>query len=110
LSAAIGLSAEFPSCLAYIRSMRPAPPHANATLADLLAIPEEQRRHEIIDGELVEKDAATGRHGEAQARLSRALGPYDRRPGGHPPGGWRFATETEIQLAPNQIFRPDVAG
>src|SRR5258706_8899745 len=90
--------------------MRPPPPHANAMLADLLAIPEDERRHEIIDGELVEKDAATGRHGETQARLSGELGPYDRRPGGRLPGGWRFATETEIQLAPNEIFRPDVAG
>ena len=44
------------------------------TIADLLAIPEERRRHEVIDGELVEKEAASGRHGGAQARLSRTLG------------------------------------
>ncbi len=41
-----------------------------ATVADLLAIPEEHRRHEIIDGVLVEKEAASGRHGGAQVRIA----------------------------------------
>jgi len=81
-----------------------------ATIADLLAIPEGKRRHEIVDGLLFEKDAATGKHGGAQVRLARTLGPYDRRSGGRAPGGWWFATEVEIQLAPDQVFRPDVAG
>lgn len=82
----------------------------DATAADLFAIPEERRRHELIDGELVEKEAASGRHGAAQARLSRRLGPYDRRPGGKWPGGWWFATEVEVQLAEALVLRPDVAG
>lgn len=38
---------------------RPARP---ATIEDLLAIPEERRRHELIDGEIHEKGAATGEH------------------------------------------------
>lgn len=84
--------------------------HHRATLADLLAIPEEYRRHEIIDGVLVEKEAATGRHGGAQGRIFRQLGPYDRRPGGRWPGGWWFATEAEVQFSDSQIYRPDVAG
>ena len=81
-----------------------------ATLADLLAIPEGQRRHEVIDGVLVEKQAASGAHGKAQGRLNAKLYPYDRRPGGRSPGGWHFLTEVEVELAPNQIVRPDVAG
>jgi len=81
-----------------------------ATIADLLAIPEEHRRHELIDGVLVEKEAASGRHGGAQVRIARRLGPYDRRAGGPLPGGWWFGTEVEIQLADTQVFRPDVAG
>jgi len=84
--------------------------HRRATIEDLLAIPEAQRRHEIVDGTLIEKEAATGRHGGAQVRLSRKLGPYDRRPGGRWPGGWWFAIEVEIQFAPDQVFRPDIAG
>ncbi|MBI2388382.1 MAG: Uma2 family endonuclease [Deltaproteobacteria bacterium] len=81
-----------------------------ATVADLLNIPDELRRHEIIDGELIEKEAASGRHGGAQGRLFRKLGPYDRKPGGRWPGGWWFATEVEVQLAPDEVYRPDVVG
>jgi Uma2 family endonuclease len=81
-----------------------------ATIADLLAIPEAHRRHEVIDGALIEKEAASGRHGGAQARLSRTLGPYDRRPGGRWPGGWWFATEVEVKFEDTEVFRPDVAG
>jgi Uma2 family endonuclease len=88
---------------------RPAKVHA-ATLGDLLAIPERDRRHEVIDGVLIEKDAASGRHGGAQVRLARHLGPYDRRPGGRWPGGWWFATESEIAFEEIEVFRPDVAG
>ncbi len=59
---------------------------------------------------LVEKEAASGRHGAAQGRLFRHLGPYDRHPGGGWPGGWWFATEVEVQFEESQVFRPDVAG
>lgn len=81
-----------------------------ATITDLLAIPEEHRRHEIIDGVLVEKEAASGRHGGAQVQIAQWLRPYGRRPGGRWPGGWWFATEVEIQFDDTQVFRPDVAG
>ncbi len=80
------------------------------TIDDLIAIPEEQRRHEIVDGQLVEKEAASGRHGRAQVRLARELGPFDRRPGGREPGGWWFATEVEILFAPEAVYKPDIAG
>lgn len=84
----------------------------NATLADLLAIPEEIRRHELVDGEILEKEAASGRHGGAQSRLGRVLGPFDRGPGGPPgsPGGWWIASEVEIFFDPSNTLRPDCAG
>jgi Uma2 family endonuclease len=81
-----------------------------ATIADLLAIPEERRRHEVIDGVLIEKEAASGRHGGAQLRLGEQLGPYNRRPGRRWPGGWWLATEVEVQFEDTQVVRPDVAG
>ena len=81
-----------------------------ATLADLVAIPEENRRHEIIDGVLHPKKANNVRHGQAQIRLPRLLGPYDRKPGGKWPGGWWIAAEVEVLLAEDQIYRPDLAG
>src|SRR5260221_5474291 len=81
-----------------------------ATIDDLLAIPEERRHHEVVAGDLVEKEAASGRHGGAQGRLFRKLGPYDRGPGGRGPGGWWFATEAEVMLARDEVYRPDIAG
>ncbi len=81
-----------------------------ATLEDLLAIPEEARRHELIDGVIVEKGAASGEHGGVQRRLSARIDPFERRPGGRWPGGWWFATEVDVYFDPANTFRPDVAG
>ncbi len=82
-----------------------------ATLEDLLAMPEEER-YEIIGGELIPKEAGSQKHGGAQTRLARSLGPFDRRSGGPPdrPGGWWFATEVLTQFGPSEQRRPDVAG
>jgi Uma2 family endonuclease len=85
-------------------------PDRRATIADLYAIPEELRRHELVDGEIMEKGAATGEHGAAQAGLVTALGSrFSRRPGGRWPGGWWLATEVEIVFG-DDVFRPDVVG
>ena len=84
-------------------------PTGEATLADLLALPEEGRGYEIIDGALVEKETSA-EHGVAQSRISRLLGPFDRKPGGREPGGWWFATEVLIDFGPKQQLRPDVVG
>lgn len=82
-----------------------------ATIEDLYAIPEEERRHELIDGELIEKGATTGEHGGSQAGVLSTLGGrFSRRPGGRWPGGWWFATEVEILLSRGNIVRPDVVG
>ena len=83
---------------------------APATLADLLAIPEETRRHELIEGAIEDKGAATGEHGAAQNKLSVFTGPFGRRPGGRWPGGWWFATEVDVYFDPANTFRPDMAG
>jgi len=81
-----------------------------ATLVDLLAIPEERRRHELIEGSIVEKGAATGEHGAVQRKLSAYVDPYDQRPGGRRPGGWWSATETDVYFDASNTFRPDVVG
>lgn len=85
------------------------PTPGEATLADLLALPDKGHGYEILDGELIEKEASA-EHGVAQSRIGRLLGPFDRRPGGRLPGGWWFATEVLIEFAPEQQLRPDVAG
>ncbi len=88
-----------------------APERRLATVDDLLAIPEAERFHEIIDGELVPKAMPSPLHGGAQAELTAeitgAYGPRHRERG---PGGWLFATETEIQFEAHQIYRPDISG
>lgn len=85
--------------------------HIPATLEDLLSIPENERFHEIIAGEIVRKAMPSFRHGATQGGLAQRLrGPYHRRPGGRFPGGWWFATETEVRFEDHEIYRPDVAG
>lgn len=82
-----------------------------ATLPDLLAIPEDKRFHEIIDGEMIPKAMPSFEHGDAQSALAARLkGPFQRRPGGKQPGGWWIGTEIEIAFAPDQVYRPDIAG
>ncbi|MCC6524959.1 MAG: Uma2 family endonuclease [Polyangiaceae bacterium] len=81
-----------------------------STAEDLFAIPEERRRHELIEGVLAEKGAASAEHGAAQRKLSACIDPFDRRPSGSSPGGWWFATEVEIVLDDHDVVRPDVVG
>jgi Uma2 family endonuclease len=81
-----------------------------ATEVDLLALPEEGRGFELIDGELVEKQGGF-RHGRAHFNLAGLLSPYGRRTGGSDRrGGWWFLLEQLVELSPGQILRPDVAG
>lgn len=88
-----------------------APRMQPATVADLLAIPEGERFHEIVDGELVRKALPSIRHGMAQMGIGDAItGPYGPRARGRGPGGWLFASEVEITLDAVQVYRPDVAG
>jgi Uma2 family endonuclease len=88
-----------------------APERRLASAKDLVAIPEEERFHEVIDGELVRKALPSLRHGVAQIELSSELtGAYGPRARGRGPGGWVFASEVEIELEVRQVYRPDVAG
>jgi Uma2 family endonuclease len=82
-----------------------------AALADLLALPEEDH-YELVDGELVQKEAGSVRHGQAQGAAFHLLSPYRRKPGGPPdrPGGWWFSTEALIDFGEPNARMPDVAG
>ena len=84
-------------------SRRDKPPRAG--IADLLAIPEEQRFHELIDGEIVEKAAPSGEHGGTQASLATKLA----APFGCRSGGWRFATSVDVRFR-EDVCCPDVVG
>jgi Uma2 family endonuclease len=88
-----------------------APRPEPATLADLLSIPEGERFHEVVDGQLVRKAVPSMRHGAAQMGIADEIaGPYGPRSRGRGPGGWVFASEVEIFFAATQTYRPDAAG
>lgn len=81
-----------------------------ATVADLMALPEATRFHEVVAGELVQKATPTGEHGATQAALTSSLfASFSRPAGGRVPGGWWFETEVEIELERQEVYRPDVA-
>lgn len=81
-----------------------------ATLADFLAIPEETRFHELIDGAIVEKTAPSFDHGDAQSGVVLELkGNFQKPPRGGRPGGWWIVTEVEVLLG-DDVFRPDITG
>jgi Uma2 family endonuclease len=82
-----------------------------ATLEDFCAIPEAQRFHELIGGELIEKAAPSGEHGGAQAGVVGAVwSPFHRGSGPGGPGGWWIVTEVEVLLVEAEIVRPDITG
>jgi Uma2 family endonuclease len=88
-----------------------APNLPKATLADLLAMAEDERkRHELIEGAILERGAATGLHAGVQTLLVESVSPFNRRPGGRWPGGWWIATEPDIYFDEENTLRPDVAG
>ncbi len=81
-----------------------------ASLAEFWAIPEASRFHELIAGELIEKAAPSGEHGDAQAGIVGALrSPFQRGSGRGGPGGWWIQSEVEVRLG-DEIVRPDVVG
>jgi Uma2 family endonuclease len=82
----------------------------SATTVDLLAIPEHERFHELIAGEIVPKASPSAEHGTAQRKLGEFVGPFDRRPGSRWPGGWWLMTEVEVEFDTSETYRPDVVG
>jgi Uma2 family endonuclease len=85
-------------------------PHI-ATLHEFWAIPEAERFHELIAGEVTEKAHPSGEHGSAQAGIVGAVLPSFHRPTrGGGPGGWWIATEVEVLLETGEVVRPDILG
>jgi Uma2 family endonuclease len=82
-----------------------------ASVANLLAIPEAERHHELIGGEIVEKAVPSGEHADAQGGVIGSLRPpFQRKPDGGGPGGWWILPEVEVLLETSDVVRPDVSG
>ena len=82
-----------------------------ATLADLLAVPEEQRV-ELIGGIIVDRAAPSFDHGQAQGGITESVRPTFGRPpgGGSSPGGWWIGSEILVGYTAKDVFRHDVVG
>ncbi|HEY4116577.1 MAG TPA: Uma2 family endonuclease [Byssovorax sp.] len=84
-----------------------------AGVAEFLAQPEE-RRVEVVGGQLVEKAAPGMEHGSIQLALGASLLPRFQRGSGDPsgglPGGWWIAAEVDVCFDEHEVYRPDVAG
>lgn len=80
-----------------------------ATIADLLAIPDEVRSHELLDGEIVEREPESVSHGAIEFGLLAFLRPFQRpRPGAG--AGWLFTVSPEVAFGPHDVCRPLLAG
>lgn len=80
-----------------------------ATFEDIRNLIDE-RRVEIIDGEIIEKASPTFEHCEVQLLLGALLVAGSTRGGGIRSRDWWLGTEPDIQLEPHNVFRPDIAG
>lgn len=88
-----------------------APKLPQATLADLLALSEDElERYELIEGAITERGAGSGTHGAVQAKTVEAISPFHRRPGGRWPGGWWFGIEVDVYFDEKNTLKPDVSG
>ena len=74
------------------------------TVDDVLALPDDGNRYELIDGELFVSPAPTLRHQDAVARLLRLLADYLERE----PVGRAFISPADIIFSPRRLVQPDV--
>ena len=74
------------------------------TRAMLEALPEDGKRHEIIDGVHYVTPSPAPRHQFVHARLSGALFNYLERE----PHGWLFSSPSDVDLGEDTIVQPDL--
>lgn len=81
-----------------------------ATFEDLATLPEDVRA-EVLGGTIVTEPAPLPKHSKAQRALGSFVGgPFDDDDGHGGPGGWWIFVEVDVQLAPHDVVRPDIAG
>jgi Uma2 family endonuclease len=80
------------------------------SVEDLLEIPDELRSHELLDGELIEREPPSVSDGIVEFGLLAFLAPFRRFGGPGGDAGWAFAVSPELALGPNDVCRPLLAG
>lgn len=74
------------------------------TYDDLLALPDDGRRYELIDGELIELTSPSTKHQLLILRLGGVLDVLVTRLG----LGWVFPAPLDVYLAPTNVVQPDL--
>ena len=85
------------------------PARKKATIDDLLAMPEDGR-YELIDGQIVPREAARFEHSDAQGGTASFMRTYFQRKTEGPTGGWWIGTEAEVAYDGGQCYLHDLAG
>ncbi len=80
------------------------------TYEDLLALPQDAPRAEIVAGGLHAAPAPLPRHAFTSAGLAGEIGGRFGRDGGGGPGGWWILPEVDVRFSRHDIVRPDLTG
>ena len=91
------------------RKPRPKPKVKKVTSKQVLAEPEE-RRLEVISGVVAEKASPSIDHSFLQMQLSGSIWVATGRGGGGGSGGWWILPDVDLELGPQDLVRPDLAG
>lgn len=84
-------------------------PSVRLTYADYALLPDDGRRHEVIDGDLLVTPAPNARHQKILFNLTLALGNFLRRaPAGAQPPGEVFLAPFDVLLTEFDIVQPDL--
>ncbi len=78
--------------------------HRLLTYDDLLALPDDGLRHELIDGEHFVSPAPSIKHQTVSMNLSLALGAFVKRHG----SGRLFAAPCDVVFTPTDVVEPDL--
>jgi len=83
-----------------------------ATYEDLLAFSDpEDKRAELIHGEILERVGPSAQHNQVQIQLGGWLvRRFSRAAGGRWPGGWWLGTECDTQYETHEVFQHDLIG
>jgi Uma2 family endonuclease len=84
--------------------MKPSSPSRRMTYADYLAMPEDGRRYEILDGELVEMSSPTTRHQRVLLELAVQIHRLVKERG----RGTVLCAPCDVVLAQDQVVQPDI--
>ena len=86
------------------RERAPAYPSAPLTYEDYARLPDDGKRYELLEGEIVVSPSPNTKHQEVSGRLHYALHGWAQRTG----TGKVFAAPCDVVLSPHDVVQPDL--